>query len=151
MSPMANIIHDFKQHLFPGNVFPWTVFHHYAHSNSKHWKENKSMNFHDTWITREKKSTVKISLTLKTIRIEQVFAFLMALDTAFRAAYTLSGKPPQQALALEAVGWWCGRPHNKVVGGGTGDGVDQGLQGLLVHMHFLIFGEKKIQLLRYRC
>lgn len=71
--------------------------------------------------------TIVQRLTLQTVGIEQVFTLLMAFDSAFCTPDPLSHHPPQQAPALEAV---CGRgggPHHKVVGGGAGDRVDQGL------------------------
>ena len=49
----------------------------------------------------------------------------------------LSGDAPEQPLALVAVGGRGGTPEHKVVGGGAGDGVDQRLQRLLVHVHLL--------------
>ena len=79
--------------------------------------------------------------TLKAVSIEQVFAFLMRLDAALGAADALAGEPPQQPLTLEAVGRRRGRPHHEVVRRGGRDRVDQRLQCLLVHMHFLV-GEK---------
>ena len=61
----------------------------------------------------------------------------MALDPALGAAHALARDAPQQALALMAVGRRRGRPHLKVVRRGGGDGVDQGLQGLLEDVLFL--------------
>ena len=49
----------------------------------------------------------------------------------------LSGDSPQEPLALVAVGGRGGRPEDKVVRSCARDWVDQRLQRLLVHMHFL--------------
>ena len=53
------------------------------------------------------------------------------------AAIHLSGNAPQEPLALVAVGGRGGRPEDKVVRSCARDWVDQRLQRLLVHMHFL--------------
>ena len=49
----------------------------------------------------------------------------------------LSGDSPEEPLALVTVGGTRRRPEDKVVGRGGGDGVDQGLQRLFVHMELL--------------
>ena len=49
----------------------------------------------------------------------------------------LSGDPPEEPLALVTVGRAGGGPQDEVVGRGGGDGVDQGLQRLLVHVELL--------------
>ena len=49
----------------------------------------------------------------------------------------LSGDAPEEALALVAVGGGRGRPQHEVVRRRARDRVDQRLQRLLVHMHFL--------------
>ena len=61
----------------------------------------------------------------------------MAFDAALSAAYPLTGKPPEQPLTLEAVGGRRGRPHDEVVRRRARDGVDKGLQRLLVDVGFL--------------
>lgn len=61
----------------------------------------------------------------------------MTLDPALGAPHALAGDAPQQPLTLIAVGGRGGRPHLKVMGRGAGDGVDQSLEGLLVHMTLL--------------
>lgn len=55
----------------------------------------------------------------------------MALDAALGAAHALAGDAPQQPLALVAVGGRRRRPHLEVMGRRGGNGVDQGLEGLL--------------------
>lgn len=77
-------------------------------------------------------------LTLQAVGVQQLLALLVHFDPALRTAHTLPGDAPQQALALVAVGGRSGRPDLKVVWRGAGDGVDQGLQGLLVHVQFLL-------------
>lgn len=77
-------------------------------------------------------------LTLQTVGVQQLLAFLVHFDAALRAAHALPGDAPQEALALVAVGGRRGRPHLEVVGRGAGDGVDQGLQALLVHVVLLL-------------
>ena len=64
----------------------------------------------------------------------------MALDPALGAAHALARDAPQQALAVVAVGGRGGRPHLEVVRRGAGDGVDEGLQALLVHVGLLYGG-----------
>ncbi len=49
----------------------------------------------------------------------------------------LSGNAPEQPFALVTVGRAGGGPQHKVVRRRAGDWVDQRLQRLLVHMHFL--------------
>jgi len=61
----------------------------------------------------------------------------VALDSALGAANALAGDAPQQALALVAVGGRGGRPQHKIVRRCARDGVDERLQRLLVHVHFL--------------
>lgn len=48
----------------------------------------------------------------------------MALDSTLAAAHALPGNAPEQAFTFIAVGWGTSRPDFKVVGCGTGDGVD---------------------------
>jgi len=78
-----------------------------------------------------------IMLTLQTVGVEQVLALVVAFDAALGAAHALPRDAPQQALALVAVGGRGGRPHLEVVRRGGGDRVDEGLQGLLVHVALL--------------
>lgn len=61
----------------------------------------------------------------------------MAFDAALGAAHALTRDAPQQTLALVAVGGRRGRPHLEVVRRGAGDGVDQSLQRLLIHVTLL--------------
>lgn len=61
----------------------------------------------------------------------------MAFDPALCAAHALTGDTPQQPLTLVTVGGGSGCPHLKVVRSRTGDGVDQSLEGLLIHMTLL--------------
>ena len=49
----------------------------------------------------------------------------------------LSGDPPEEPLALVAVGGTCGGPEDEVVRCSGGDWVDQGLQRLFIHMELL--------------
>ena len=74
---------------------------------------------------------------MQAVSIEQILALLVAFDPTLCAAHALPGQSPQKPLALKAVGRGAGRPHHKVVRRCTRDGVDQRLQGLLVHVHFL--------------
>ena len=74
---------------------------------------------------------------MEAIGVQEVLALLVALDAALGAAHALARDAPQQPLALVAVGGRGGRPHLEVVRRGGGDGVDEGLQGLLVHVAFL--------------
>lgn len=62
----------------------------------------------------------------------------MHFDPTLGAAHALPGDAPQQTLALVAVGGRGGRPDFKIVWRGAGDGVDQSLQGLLVHVVLLV-------------
>ena len=55
-------------------------------------------------------------------------------------ATNLSCDPPEEPLALVAVGGTGGRPEDEVVRRGGGDWVDQGLQRLFVHMELLKIG-----------
>lgn len=62
----------------------------------------------------------------------------MHFDPTLGAAHALPRDAPQQTLALIAVGGRGGRPDFKIVWRGAGDGVDQSLQGLLVHVVLLV-------------
>lgn len=62
----------------------------------------------------------------------------MTLDAALVTSDALSSNAPQQPLALVAVGGGGGSPRGEVVGSSRTDGVDEGLQGLLVHVHLLL-------------
>lgn len=62
----------------------------------------------------------------------------MHFDPALGTAHALPRDAPQQTLALVAVGGRGGRPDLEVVGRGAGDGVDQSLKGLFVHVVFLL-------------
>lgn len=74
---------------------------------------------------------------MQAIRIQQVLALLVALDTALRAPHPLSGDTPKKALALVAVGRRRGSPCDEFVRRGRGDRVDHRLQRFLVHVHLL--------------
>jgi len=76
-------------------------------------------------------------LTLEAVGVEQLLALLVALDPALGATHALAGYSPQQPLTLVAVCGCGGGPHLKVVWRSAGYGVDESLQGLLVHMVFL--------------
>lgn len=76
-------------------------------------------------------------LTLQTVSVEQVLALFVALDPTFGTAHALASNPPQQPLTLIAVGGCGGRPHLEVVWSGAGDGIYQGLEGLLIDMTLL--------------
>ena len=74
---------------------------------------------------------------MEAVGVEQVLALVVALDPALGAAHALASDAPQQALTLVAVGGRGGRPDFKVVWCGAGDWVDEGLQGLFVHVALL--------------
>ena len=92
-------------------------------------------------------------LTLKAVGVEKIFAFFVALDTTlctpdplikkmlrschWNVATNLSGDPPEEPLALVAIGGTCGRPEDEVVRCSGGDWVNQGLQRLFIHMELL--------------
>ena len=59
------------------------------------------------------------------------------LKTEIELKSYLTGNAPQQPLTLVAVGGGGGGPGREVVGRCGGDGVDERLQGFLVHVHFL--------------
>lgn len=80
---------------------------------------------------------MSICLTLQTVSIEQILALLMALDSTLCTAHALASNTPQQPLALVAVSGGGGCPHLKIVWGGAGDGIYEGLKRLLVDMTFL--------------
>lgn len=67
----------------------------------------------------------------------------MHFDAALSTAHALPGDAPQQTLALVAVGGCGGRPDFEVVWRGAGDGVDESLQGLLVHVVLLMDRARK--------
>lgn len=62
----------------------------------------------------------------------------MAFHTAFSASNTLSCDSPQQALAFVAVGRRGGCPKHKIMRCGRRYWIDERLQCLFVHMHFLL-------------
>ncbi len=78
-----------------------------------------------------------ISLTLQTISIEKVLALLVAFDSTLGTAHALASNTPQQSLTLVAVSRCGGCPHLEIVWGGAGDGIYEGLEGLLVDMTLL--------------
>lgn len=75
---------------------------------------------------------------MQAISIKQILTLLVALDAALSAAHALSGDAPEQSLALVAVGGTGGGPQHEVMRGRARDGVDERLQGLLVHVHLLL-------------
>lgn len=81
-------------------------------------------------------------LTLQAVGIQQFLALFVHFDPTLGTAHALPGDAPQQTLALVAVGGCGGRPDFKVVRRGAGDGVDESLQGLLVHMVLLMDGTR---------
>ena len=82
---------------------------------------------------------------MKAIRIEKIFAFFMTLDPTLCTADALPGDAPEQTLALVTIGGTGGGPEDEIVGGGTRYGVDQGLEGLLVHVDLLkIWNNNKV-------
>ena len=66
-------------------------------------------------------------LTLKAVSIKQFLALLVNFDPTLGAPHALACEAPEEALTLVAVGGRGGRPHLELMGGGAGDGVDQGL------------------------
>lgn len=75
---------------------------------------------------------------MQTIGIEQILALLVALDPALRAPHPLLRYAPQQPLALVAVGRRGGGPGDEIVRCCAADRVDERLESLLVHVHFLL-------------
>lgn len=73
--------------------------------------------------------------TLQTVGVEKVLALLVALDTAFRAPNALARDSPQQALALVAISGRGGTPQDEIVRRRRGNGINQRLKTLLVHVH----------------
>lgn len=82
---------------------------------------------------------LNIALTLETISIQEVLAFLVSLHAALCAPHPLPSETPEQPLALEAICGRRGRPYDEVVRRGTGNRVDERLQCLLVNVHLLQF------------
>lgn len=78
-----------------------------------------------------------ISLTLQTISVEQILALLVALDSTLGTTHALASDTPQQSLTLVAVSRRGGCPHLEIVWGGARDGINEGLEGLLVDMTLL--------------
>lgn len=76
-------------------------------------------------------------LTLQAVSVEQVLAFFMALHTALGASHSLTSYAPQEALALVAVSRRRCRPRLEVVRRRARYRIDEALQRLLVHVHFL--------------
>lgn len=74
---------------------------------------------------------------MQAIRVQQVLALFVALDTALRTPHPLSGDTPKKALALVAIGRRRGSPCDEFVRRGRGDRVDHRLQRFLVHVHLL--------------
>lgn len=64
-------------------------------------------------------------------------ALLVALDSTLGTAHALASNTPQQSLTLVAVSGCGGCPHLKIVWSGAGDGIYEGLEGLLVDMTLL--------------
>jgi len=82
--------------------------------------------------------------TLKAVGIEQIFAFLMRLDSTLSTSDTLSCKTPQQSLTLKTVSRRRRTPNDEVVRRRGRDRVDERLQCLLVHMLFLLHTESEV-------
>lgn len=85
-------------------------------------------------------------LTLQTVGVEKVLTLFVTFDATLGATHALSSDTPQQPLAFVAVGGGGGGPHLKIVRGGGGDRVDQGLQGLFIHVALLQREENKCEL-----
>lgn len=67
----------------------------------------------------------------------------MALDATFGASDPLTGNAPEQTLALVAVRRRGGRPQHEVVRRRRRDRIDERLQRLLVHVHFLCGADRE--------
>lgn len=91
----------------------------------------------NTQTGKKHKTIPKSVLTLQAVGVEEILALFVALNSALRTPHPLSGDTPQEALTLVTVGRRGSSPQDEVVGGGGRDGVDQGLEGLLVHVHLL--------------
>ena len=78
-----------------------------------------------------------VAHTLKTVGVEQVLAFLVTFDAAFLALEALSSQTPQEALTLVAVGRMREVADLEVMWRCQRDRIDECLQCLFVHVHFL--------------
>ena len=76
-------------------------------------------------------------LTLKTIGVEKIFAFLVTLDSTFSTFETLSGDTPEKSFTFITVRRMSERTEFKIMRGRQRDGIDQCLQCLLVNMRAL--------------
>jgi len=85
-------------------------------------------------------------LTLETVRIQKVLTLLMTLDPALSTPNALASNSPEEPFAFVTVGGRGGTPENKVMRRSTGDRVDEGLERLLVNVHFLWRMEKVEQI-----
>jgi len=70
---------------------------------------------------------VKYRLTLNTVSVEQIFAFLVSCESTFSTPQTLTSQTPQQTFALNAERRRSGRQHNKVVWSCTRDWINESL------------------------
>lgn len=64
-------------------------------------------------------------------------ALLVAFDSTLSAAHALTSNTPQQSLTLVAIRGGGGCPHLKIMRGGAGNGINEGLEGLLVDVTLL--------------
>ena len=88
-----------------------------------------------TW--GEGRANFRFTLTLKTVSVKEILAFLMALDATLGAAHTLASETPEKTFTLEAVSRRGGGPHDEIVRCCGRYRVDKRLQRLLIHVHFL--------------
>lgn len=76
-------------------------------------------------------------LTLETVGVQQVLAFLVALDATLGASHPLPGDAPQQTLTLGAVGGCSRCPHLEMMWRGGGDRINKSLQSLPQNLQLL--------------
>jgi len=81
--------------------------------------------------------------TLKAVGIEQIFAFLMRLNSTLSTSDALSRKTPQQSFTLETVRRRRRAPNDEVMRRRGRDRVDERLQCLLVHVLLLLHTESE--------
>jgi hypothetical protein len=73
-------------------------------------------------------------LTLKTISIEKIFAFLVAFHSAFATFETLTSDPPEKTFAFVTIRRMSEGTELEVMRRSQRNWIDQRLKSLLIHM-----------------
>ena len=74
---------------------------------------------------------------MKTICIQQVFTFFMALNSTLGTFKSLTSQSPKKAFTFITISWGSSRPKNEVMRSRWGYWIDESLKCFFIHMQFL--------------